>query len=96
MLLYYALLLSLGSLLVWEVTVAPSLAPSRLGALERFSVVHQQHSADVTYRIQHLGIYWFLLMGTFFVHSVSFLSDRFVLIRQRLYDFGAVYKHNSM
>ena len=95
MLLHYALLLSLGSLLVREVAVALSLAPSRLGALEWFSFVHQQYSADVTYCIQHLGIYWFLLMGAFFVHGVSFLSDRFVIIRQRLYGFGTVYKHDS-
>ena len=93
MLFYYALLLYLESLLVWEVTVALSLAPSRLGALERFSFVHQQHSTDVTYCIRHLGIYWFLFMGTFLVHSASLLSDGCVLIRQRLHGFGAVYKH---
>lgn len=95
MLLHFALLLPLESLPVWEVTVALSLAPSRLGALEMFSFVHQKHSADVTYCIQHLGIYWFLFVGTFFIHSVSFLSKSFVLIKQQLYGFGAVYKHDS-
>lgn len=96
MLLYHALFASLASLLLQEITVALVLAPSQLGALESFSFVHRQHSADATYCIQHLGIYWFLPVRILRAHSVVFQSDNSVLIPQSLYDLAAVFKHDSI
>ena len=97
MLLHHVLFAYLGSLLVQGATLALGLAPSQLGALEWFSFVYRQHSADVTNRIHtpHLGIYWVLLAMIFRVHSVPFLSDSFVMIPQGLCELRADYKHDN-